>query len=214
MEDVPTEHAVLDSPGNRWRGLGHPSVPIVADSHQLALWPDDPSTENPEYLSRQLITCIGNKRSLLSHIGSAVDCVKQRLSKSQLRILDAFSGSGVVSRFFKAHASLLISNDIESYATVAGRCYLRNKSEVDLATVAEIVRDLNRRVEAEVMVPGFIEELYAPRDDTCITKEDRVFYTKSNARRLDNYRRLIETLPSGIKDMLLGPMLSPNPPKR
>ena len=167
-----------------------------------------PSAENPEYLSRQLITYIGNKRSLLGHVGSAVERVKQRLAKPRLKIFDAFSGSGVVSRFFKAHASLLISNDVEPYAAVTARCYLRNKSAIDLAAVSEMVNDLNRRVDAEALPPGFIEELYAPRDETRITKEDRVFYTKSNARRLDNYRRLIEPLPSGVKDMLLGPLLS------
>ena len=73
--------------------------------------------ENPEYLSRQLITYIGNKRALLGQIGGAVEQVKRRLGKDRLRVFDAFSGSGVVSRYFKAHASLLISNDLEqSYA--------------------------------------------------------------------------------------------------
>ena len=76
----------------------------------------DTSEENPEYLSRQLITYIGNKRALLGQIGGAVEQVKRRLGKDRLRIFDAFSGSGVVSRFFKAHSSLLISNDLESYA--------------------------------------------------------------------------------------------------
>ena len=174
----------------------------------MALWADDRGPENPEYLSRQLITYIGNKRSLLGPIGGAVDRVKQRLGKRRLRILDAFSGSGVVSRFFKAHASLLVSNDLEPYAAVTARCYLRNRSSVDLDSLAEIADDLNGRVDDEPLPPGFIEELYAPRDEARITKEDRVFYTKSNARRLDNYRRLIEPLPADVREMLLGPLLS------
>ena len=168
----------------------------------------DTSEENPEYLSRQLITYIGNKRALLGQIGGAVEQVKRRLGKDRLRIFDAFSGSGVVSRFFKAHSSLLISNDLESYATVTGRCYLRNRSTVDLAELTRVVADLNARVDTEALPPGFIEELYSPRDETRITREDRVFYTKSNARRLDNYRRLVDTLPSDTRDLLLGPLLS------
>ena len=164
--------------------------------------------EDPEYLSRQLITYIGNKRALLGQIGGAVDVVKGRLGRDRLRVFDAFSGSGVVSRFFKAHSSLLISNDLESYAAVIGRCYLRNRSTVDLAELKRVIDDLNARVDTEPLPWGFIEDLYSPGDEAHITSEDRVFYTRRNARRLDNYRRLIDTLPPDMRDMLLGPLLS------
>jgi len=174
----------------------------------MPLWADSPIAEDPAYLSRQLITYIGNKRALLGHIGTAVERVKRRLGKDRLRVFDAFSGSGVVSRFLKAHASLLISNDLEDYAAVIGRCYLRNRSTVDLKAISQIVVDLNARVMTEPLPTGFIEELYSPRDESRITKEDRVFYTKRNARRLDNYRRPIDAVPSELKDMLLGPLLS------
>lgn len=40
--------------------------------------------ENEEYLTKQIITYIGNKRSLLPFIGNAVDEVKKRLGKSKL----------------------------------------------------------------------------------------------------------------------------------
>ena len=174
----------------------------------MALWANDPSAEDPEYLSRQLITYLGNKRALLGQIGSAVEQVKRRLDRDSLNILDAFSGSGVVSRFLKAHSSLLISNDLERYAAVTARCYLRNRSTVDFTDLARVVADLNSRVDTEPLPRGFIEELYSPRDESRITREDRVFYTKTNARRLDNYRRLIDTLPSDTRHMLLGPLLS------
>jgi adenine-specific DNA-methyltransferase len=180
----------------------------VREGRQMALWADHPMAEDPDYLSRQLLTCIGNKRALLGPIGSAVERVKRRLGKARLRVLDAFSGSGVVSRYLKAHSSLLISNDLEEYAAVTGRCYLRNRSTVDLSAVSRVVADFNERVSTEPMPTGFIEELYAPRDENRITREDRVFYTKANARRLDTYRRLIDTAPPEMKDLLLGPLLS------
>ena len=104
-------------------------------------------------------------------------------------MFDAFSGSGVVSRYFKAHASLLVSNDLQGYAAVTGRCYLRNRSTVDFGELERVVADLNARVDTEPLPRGFIEELYSPADETRITGEDRVFYTGRNARRLDNYRR-------------------------
>ncbi|MFH0939966.1 MAG: DNA adenine methylase [Planctomycetota bacterium] len=187
-----------------------PEQPLLAvrGGRQMGLWADDPMAEDPDYLSRQLLTYIGNKRALLGHIGRVVERVKCRLGKPRLQVLDAFSGSGVVSRFLKAHSSLLISNDFEDYAAVTGRCYLRNRTTVDLPSVAAVVSDFNARVSAEPMPPGFIEELYTPRDEAKITCEDRVFYTKANARRLDNYRRLIDTAPCEMKDLLLGPLLS------
>jgi adenine-specific DNA-methyltransferase len=164
--------------------------------------------EDPAYLTEQLITYIGNKRSLLANIGNALNQVKQRLNKDRLRIFDVFAGSGVVSRFFKAHASLLVSNDFEDYAAVVARCYLRNRSEVNCRELDEAVRWVTSEVDARPFPPGFIEELYAPRDERKIKKSDRVFYTRDNARRLDNYRRLFDELPIAVREMLLGPLLS------
>lgn len=164
--------------------------------------------EDPRYLTTQLITCLGNKRMLLGPIGRAVDHVKQRLGKERLHILDAFAGSGVVSRFFKAHAAYLVSNDREDYAAAAARAALRNSSTVALPALRELVGILNARVESRSFEPGFIEELYAPRDEADIRPDDRVFYTQANARRLDNYRRLLEFVPSDMRDLLLGPLLA------
>jgi len=183
-------------------------LPEVKDVRQMSLWADHPAAEDPGYVSRQLITYIGNKRALLGHIGQAVERVKRRLGKDRLRVFDVFSGSGVVSRYLKAHAELMIANDLEDYAAVVSRCYLRNRNTVDLGALAAIIRDFNARVEDVSFPLGFIEELYAPRDEAGITAGDRVFYTRENARRLDNYRRMIAAVPEDLRDMLLGPLLS------
>ena len=167
-----------------------------------------PIGEDPRYLSRQLITYIGNKRAILGQIGSVVEQVKQRLGKKRLHVFDVFSGSGVVSRYLKAHTSFLVSNDFENYAALIGRCYLMNRSEVDFTVLSEIVDDLNERVAKEILRKGFIEELYAPENELEITKNDRVFYTIDNARRLDNYRRMINDYPEYLHDLLIGPLLS------
>ena len=164
--------------------------------------------EDPNYLSEQLITYIGNKRALLGQIGKAVMYVKKRTGKEHLRVFDAFSGSGVVSRFLKAHASLIVSNDFEDYAAVVARCYLRNRGSVNFSALSEIVEELNARVADEPLPKGFIETLYAPKDESEITKDDRVFYTTTNARRLDNYRRMIDRILPDFRDLLLGPLLS------
>jgi len=182
--------------------------PVVDESRQSPPRPGSAPEENPEYLSRQLITYIGNKRALLGLIGTAVEEVKRSLGKDRLRFFDVFSGSGIVSRFLKAHASLVVSNDIEQYAAIIARCYLRNRRTVDLDALSKLVDDFNARVLTEPLPIGFIEELYSPRDEKHITKDDRVFYTRNNARRIDNYRRLIATAPTEWQELLLGPLLS------
>ena len=176
--------------------------------YQPGSYDDSPLAEDPNYLSNQLITYIGNKRALLEQIGKAVMSVKKRTGKEHLRVFDAFSGSGAVSRFLKAHASFIVSNDFEDYAAVIARCYLRNRSSVDFMTLSEIVAELNDRVADEPFPKGFIETLYAPKDESEITKDDRVFYTPTNARRLDNYRRMLDAVPLDFRDLLLGPLLS------
>ena len=169
--------------------------------------PEADAAEDPDYLSRQLITCLGNKRALLVPIADAVAAVRRRLGGRRLRVLDGFSGSGIVSRYLKQHASFLAANDLETYAAVVARCHLRNRSTVDTAQIREVVDGLNTAVRHEGR-SGFIESLYAPRDEACIGVTDRVFYTRENARRLDSYRQMIGELPPGLHDLCLGPLLS------
>lgn len=180
---------------------------LVNDT-QLSLWGETPFSENPEYLTEQLITYIGNKRALLGTINQAVQTVMRRLGKSKLRCCDVFSGSGVVSRLLKAYSSLLISNDFEDYTSIISKCYLANRSDVDAIALPKIIRDLNNRVLSEQFPLGFIEELYSPKDEENITLNDRVFYTIMNARRIDNYRRLIDEYDETQRHFLLAPLLS------
>ena len=165
-------------------------------------------TEEPAFLREQLLTLIGNKRALLGPIGEAVESVKARLGQDRLRILDAFSGSGAVSRLFKASASLLVVNDLEAYAAAAARSHLANRSEVDHASLCDALQTIEEKVERRSQPPGFIECLYAPKDDGRIAPGERVFYTRENARRIDDYRRLLDDLPEAQKMLLLGPLLS------
>ena len=87
--------------------------------------------ESEAYLTTQILTYLGNKRSLLSFIGDAVNTVKKSLGKDRISFFDAFSGSGVVSRFMKKHSSLVIANDLELYSEIENKCYLTNQSSID-----------------------------------------------------------------------------------
>ena len=55
---------------------------------------------NADYLKKQIITYMGNKRKLLTKISEIIDMIVQELG-NDLTCADAFSGSGIVSRLLK-----------------------------------------------------------------------------------------------------------------
>lgn len=184
----------------------------VTSTRHLDLWDaagiTDGIAEDPRFLREQLLTYIGNKRSLLHPIARALGRVRRRLGREKLRILDAFAGSGVVSRFFKQYAEYLVSNDIEEYAKVVGDCYLANRSSIDFDDLQRHHRQVVDEVEELPVRDGFIRRLYAPRRDDAIQPGERVFYTTENAMRIDSLRYLLEAVPSEYQVFLLGPLLS------
>lgn len=160
--------------------------------------------EHPRYLVSQLITYIGNKRKLIDFIGAAVTDVAKRTGKDKISCWDAFSGSGVVARYLKQHSSYLYCSDQELYSERINRCYLSNKSEVDLSAVRKAVREINREAQQNPQ-PGIIRELYSPRDDKNIQPGERVFYTSANATFIDTVRKLIDG--HEYENLLIGPLL-------
>lgn len=163
--------------------------------------------ENEEYLTTQIITYIGNKRSLLSFIGEAVSLVCNKLNKERLDIVDLFSGSGIVSRFLKQYSNKLIANDLEEYAYVLNKCYLANKSEIDMNELISYYNYLKEKLNEE-LVEGFITELYAPRDIENIKLGERCFYTPRNAMYLDTARQLINNIPKEYQHFFIAPLLT------
>lgn len=163
--------------------------------------------ENEKFLTEQIITYIGNKRALLSFIGTAIDCVKADLKKDKLTTVDIFSGSGIVSRYLKQHSSHLITNDLEDYCSVINKCYLTNTDHVDKQQLDEYYAYLKNRLDNEALQRGFISEMYAPQNDQNIQKGERVFYTTRNAMYLDTARQLLEEIPEPYKTYFMGPLL-------
>lgn len=166
------------------------------------------SGEDPAFLSRQLVTYIGNKRGLTGPIGQAVIDVRNRLGGRKLRTMDLFAGSGFVARLMKKHSSLVASNDLESYAQAIGECFLRDRDNRLMEEAAVHAERLNRAADDGASHEGFIRELYSPADDQNIQLGERVFYSNDNARRLDFYVQELAQLPYEVRRLLLGPLLS------
>jgi adenine-specific DNA-methyltransferase len=161
-----------------------------------------------DFWTHQLITYIGNKRSLAAHLDRAISTIRHELGCRSLTSLDLFAGSGLVSRVMKQHSKLVVANDLERYSEVLSQCYLTNRCDADWELVGRWVEDLNRQAEAGANPGGFIQELYAPADDQHIQPGERAFYTTDNARRLDFYAQAIKRAPAAIRPLLYGPLLS------
>ena len=162
--------------------------------------------ENSNFLTEQIITYIGNKRSLLNFIGKGIEIAEKRLNKKKLICADLFSGSGIVSRYLKRYATKLYVNDIEAYSSYINGCYLTNYSQVDINILNEYLEYLKKNI-LKKWGPGFITELYAPRNDKNIQSGERVFYTNRNATYIDTARKLIDELPNELQRFFLAPLL-------
>ena len=162
--------------------------------------------DNPDYLSRQLITYLGNKRALLPHIDSLVCDVRDRLGGRKLRCGDLFSGSGVVARQLKRHSDLLCVNDLEGYSALLNQCYLTNRVDFPAEAFEKAFEQAQKALETPV--EGIITRNYAPADDKHIQPGERVFYTRENAMIIDTLRAFIDTLDADLQPYLLAPLLS------
>jgi len=164
--------------------------------------------ENRDFLTQQIITYIGNKRSLLNFITKGIQIVQKRLNKEKLNIFDVFTGSGIVARHCKQFSNYLLVNDLENYATVTGECYLSNKDEINLMVLMDIYNELLEKIENNPLEKGIITELYSPKNDNSIKKDERVFYTRRNAMYIDTMRFLIESVPAQYQKYFLAPLIA------
>lgn len=164
--------------------------------------------ERKEYLSEQLITYLGNKRHLLDFIVTAVEEVRIRLGKEKLSVFDLFSGSGIVARCLKQFAESIAVNDLELYSEIINRCYLSNGDEVPMRELDEAFRWLCAGLDEKSLEPGWIAELYAPRDEAAVRRGERCFYTRRNACYLDTARKRIGELPDELQPYFLAPLLA------
>ena len=167
-----------------------------------------PMSENRDFLTEQIITYIGNKRSLLDFITKGIKTVQKRLNKEKLDIFDVFTGSGIVARHCKQFSNSLVVNDLEKYAALTGECYLSNKDEIDIQDLKEIYKGLLANMENNPLEEGLITKLYSPQNDNDIKKDERVFYTRRNAMYIDTMRGLIESVPSQYQKYFIAPLIA------
>ena len=165
--------------------------------------------ENNEFLTTQIITYLGNKRRLLGNIKEEVEEISKSLGKKKLICADLFSGSGIVARMLKQYSSKLIVNDLENYSSLINSCYLTNKIDYPAKLCDELRNEIIITCEKQKF-SGIISQNYAPENDSCIQKDERVFYTHENALLIDTYRKLIDDIvkEEELKKFFLAPLIT------
>lgn len=165
--------------------------------------------ENPEFLTTQIITYLGNKRRLLEHIEKEILLIAEKLNCQKLVCADLFSGSGIVARMLKKYSSNLIVNDLENYSAVINGCYLINKKDFPVQEYSALKSKIEELCSIE-KIPGIISQNYAPQNDKDIQKGERVFYTRQNALLIDTYRKLIDEVvkEEPLKKFFLAPLIT------
>jgi adenine-specific DNA-methyltransferase len=154
--------------------------------------------EMNEYIEQPMITYIGNKRKLVSEIQQIVEKLNPKTC------VDAFSGSGVVSRMLLSQCDKMYVNDLELYCEVLSRCFLQTPSEDDRREIGVHIDKMNSCPDRD----GFFSELYAPRDSSDIREDERCFYTRENANRIDGMLDYIHThVPEHLKSYCLGALV-------
>jgi adenine-specific DNA-methyltransferase len=166
-------------------------------------------TENPDFLTTQIITYIGNKRSLIKNIETEVQLISQEIGNEYLLCADLFSGSGIVSRMLKQYSSRLIVNDLENYSALINSCYLANKKDYPEKECEALLKEIEEKCLKE-KYSGIITQNYAPENDENIQAGERVFYTHENALLIDTYRKLIDEVvtDNSLKKYFLAPLLT------
>lgn len=165
--------------------------------------------ENRDFLTTQIITYLGNKRTLIGNIENEVLEIARTIGKEKMICADVFSGSGIVARMLKRHSKKLIVNDLENYSALINSCYLTNKKDFPTSECAALRAEIESLCKKN-KTAGIITKNYAPQNDNDIQKGERVFYTHENALLIDTYRKLIDDVVKNepLKKFFLAPLIT------
>ena len=128
---------------------------------------------------------IGSKSNLLKNIEN---CISTNIAIKQETFCDIFSGTGIVSRYFKPQYEI-ISNDSLFFSYIIQKALIENNTT---PTFSRLLQTINNPIEylenSETENKNlFIEENYSPSG-----KAGRMYFTSENARRIDFIRNKIE----------------------
>ena len=144
----------------------------------------------PEKIYR--LNYIGSKFQLLDWITSNMKEKTGWDSFANKRIGDMFSGTGIVSYYFRKHHAQVISNDAELYSSIITYAFTRSiYTENCKKIIEEFQKDIQDNKHLSTI--GFITTHYSPYN-SC----ERKFFTIENAQRIDYLRHSLEIIKENI----------------
>lgn len=144
---------------------------------------------------------IGSKKSLIDFIDSTI---RKRTTIKNKIVCDLFSGTSIVSLYFKEHdAKKVISNDIQYYSYCMAKALLVNKEHLKFDKILTINKDNIQEISSIInsLKPkvGFITNNYSP-DSFYKCGIERKYFTVENAKKIDSAMEYIHSLKNTITE--------------
>ncbi len=179
----------------------------------LSLSASDGAFVSTEYLTRQLIAYIGNKRRILGFLYRIFSRLQEKHPIHTF--LDPFAGSGAVARLARQMGCRVAANDWEEYSRIINSSHITldplqaEQLFSDYGGIEKVLEYLNHLSGAPQR--PLISRFYAPAStEEADYRTERLFYTRENALFIDRVREEIERLcPQGgqAHDLLMALLL-------
>jgi len=151
-----------------------------------------------DYINNNLIAYIGNKRRLISLIEKSIKNTGILTRNKNPKFLDLFAGTGVVSRLAKSMGFEVYSNDWEYYSYIINKAFIEldekflENSFAKFGGIDKVIKILNNLNEPKEK-DRYISLYYCPdNDENPDIKNERLFYTSYNGKKIDAIRAKIE----------------------
>ena len=133
----------------------------------------------------QRLNYIGSKFKLLDWITESILNQTGWTSFEGKTVADLFGGTGIVSYHFRLLKATVLSNDAELYSSVITRAFT---TSVYTDKVKFYIEQMNDEIVSYRTI-GYITKYYSPFESN-----ERMFFTKENAEKIDYLRARIEGL--------------------
>lgn len=153
------------------------------------------------YIVSNIITYIGNKRKLLTSIDDIINDILVD-NPDFSTCLDAFSGSGIVSRYLRYKGFRVYANDLEDYTVPLNKAFLTQTEDPLEQSDYELLNSLT-----STTAPYF-SKYYAPQDtQNPDLDNERLFFSHENAVFIDAVLETIQNWPETKKNAALASLI-------
>jgi adenine-specific DNA-methyltransferase len=159
---------------------------------QLVSSNDDVKVCNDEPIKINRLNYIGSKYLLIDWIIENIKNITGITTFNNVKFADLFSGTGIISYYFRTLNAIILSNDAELYSSIITHAFTRS---IYNSKLENIISTLNTEINENKYdnIYGYITIHYSPYNNN-----ERKFFTIDNAKIIDYIRLRIEQYKSDI----------------